>query len=266
VGADEPLRLLDGRLMDADWIAEQWRTTPASYAPVVLDGEWETRPEGVFFRNFERARHVQAGARLDPARGRIWRCLGIDYAAAPREYGQTAVLCEVQQQRDPKGRMREAIIVQDAVVMPGVASNPQFATELVRMLERQGVEWRALDHVHGDNPVASRWVEKSNIETMRALARELGVGQHALVPRIRNAKEGRLSSGMLDTGCRYLYEHLADGYLLLHPRCETLAQALETWDYGREHPAKDRIDALRYALKPFIFPRGGQGATVVRIA
>jgi phage terminase large subunit-like protein len=265
IGESLPLALLDGTLMDAEWIAEQWRTTPAIYAPVVLDGAWEIRPEGVFFVNFDRAKHVSATMRLDPARAPVVWAIGIDYAAAPREYGQTAMLCQVQTTRDVRGRTREAILVTDEVVMAGTASNAQFAAEVVAMLRRHGVEWRDVAHVHGDNPVVSRWVEKSNLETMRAIARELGVGAAALQPRIRNAKEGRMNTAMLDAGCRYLYEHIADGLLIVHPRCSLLIDAIETWDYGRDHPGKDRIDAVRYALKPFIFPRHLSAATV-RIA
>ena len=265
VGAVEPLRLQDNTLMDSDWIAEQWRITPPIFAPVVLDGEWETRPEGVFFKCFDRSKHVSADAALDPARGAIRWVMGIDYAAADRDYGQVAVLAQVQRQVGDNGRKREAILVRDLVVMPGVATNGQFAAEVLRMLERQGMKWRDLHEVHGDNPVTARWVLKSNIETMRAISREAGIGYSSLQPRIKNAKEGKLSAGMVDAGARYLYEHLAEGLLILSPRAAALADAFETWDYGRDHPAKDRIDALRYALKMYIFPRGRQGA-VVRVA
>ena len=275
-GSSEPMRLLDGVAMDAEWIAGQWRTTPAIYAGVVLDGEWETRPEGVFFRCFDAAKHVSSTARFDPNRLRYpgrpnsteraplrW-VLGIDYAAADREYGQTAMLCQVQEVAD-KTRERQAVIVADEVVMPGSASNAQFAVELVKMIERRGLRWSDLHAVHGDNPVMSRWVEKSNIETMRALSRELGIPFSALTPRILSAKEGKGQAGMMDAGCRYLYEQIADGGLIIHPRCSLLIAAIGEWDYRREHPAKDRIDALRYALRPWIHPRGRQSNTVVRV-
>ena len=259
VGRSMPLCLLDGTPMDAEWIAEEWRRTPAVYAGVVLDGEWETRPEGIFFKCFDKAAHVNATARLDPNRGPVRWVMGIDYAAAVREHGQTCTLLQVQASSDGKGRPREAILVVDEVVMPGVASNAQFAVAVVDMLRRQGIEWRDLHMVHGDNPVASRWVEKSNIETMRAVSRGLGVGPNALQPRIRSAKEGRMAGAMLDAGCRYLYEHMADGMLLIHPRCKLMIDAIETWDYTRDHPAKDRIDSMRYALKPWVFPRRAGG-------
>jgi phage terminase large subunit-like protein len=265
VGAVEPLRLQDNTLMDAEWIAEQWRITPPVFAPVVLDGAWETRPEGVFFKCFDRAQHVVPDAALDPSRGQIRWIMGIDYAAADRDYGQVAVLAQVQRQTGERGRTREAILVRDTVVMPGVATNTQFAVEVLRMLERCGLRWRDLHEVHGDNPVTARWVLKSNIETMRAISREAGVGYSSLQPRIKNAKEGKLSAGMVDAGCRYLYEQMAEGLLLMHPRCEPLAEAFETWDYRRDHPAKDRIDALRYGLKSYIFPRGTRSATLLRV-
>jgi len=275
-GAVSPLLLGDGTPMDAAWIAAQWRTTPALYAGVVLDGEWETRPEGIFFRCFDAARHVSSAARPDPNRlrypgraGSIERApvrwvLGIDYAAADREYGQTAILCQVQEAVD-RGRERQAVVVHDEVVQPGSSSNAQFAAAIRQLLDRRGLRWSDLHAVHGDNPVASRWVEKSNIETMRALSRELGIPFSALSPRILNAKEGRGQAGMMDAGCRYLYEQIADGGLIVHPRCPLLVDALATWDYRREHPAKDRIDALRYALRPWIHPRGRGAATVVRV-
>lgn len=256
VGERLPMQLLDGTRMDQEWIDEQWRTTPALFAPVILDGEWDTRPEGVFFDQFDRAKHVNGDARLDPRLGEVRWVLGIDYAAANREYGQTAALLQVQQSVDAHGRKREAILVVDEVVMPGVATNGRFADRVVNMLQRHGLHWRDIYLAHGDNPVVSRWVTKSNIETMRAVAKRLGVSQRSLQPRLQSAKEGRASAGMVDAGCRFIYGAMVDECFLIHPRCELMIEAFETWDYDRHHPAKDRIDAVRYALKPWIFPRG----------
>jgi phage terminase large subunit-like protein len=253
VGAPGPLRLLDGTPMDAAWIAEQRRVTPALYAPVVLDGDWETRPEGVFFTCFDRSRHVNDRAALDAARGTIRWVLGIDYAAADREYGQVGVLSQVQPYTDDRGRHQELVIVEDLVALPGISSAEQFAGGLLAMLGRQGLRWRDLHAVYGDNPVASRWVEKSNIILTRALTRDMGIPPHALAPRVLNAKDGPPSAGALDAGCRYVYEGLSAGRILLRARCDVLARAIETWDYTRDHPGKDVIDALRYGLKDYIF-------------
>lgn len=264
VGDTAPLKLLDGTPMDAVWIEEQHRITPAMFQPVVLDGEWEIRPQGIFFKCFERARHV-AAMKLDPRRGRVFWALGIDYSAADRPQGQTGVLVQVQSLTDDRGRPYQLIAVVDQVVMPGTASNEQFAGELLTMLGRHGLQWRDLHKVYGDNPVTSQWVEKSNIDTMRALAAELRIPQAGLQPRVLNAKEGTASYGTVATGCRYLYQGLASNRLVIHPRCEALARALETWDYTRDHPGKDQIDALRYALKDWIFGagRGGETPTLI---
>jgi phage terminase large subunit-like protein len=264
-GASGPLRLLDGTPMDQDWIDLQRRLTPPSYAPVVLDGEWETRPFGVFFSCFDRARHINGAVRLDPARGAIKWVLGIDYAAADRQYGQVGVLSQVQSYADDKGRRQELIYVVDHAAMPGVASSEQFASEVASMLTRNGLRWRELASVYGDNPIATRWVEKSNLNTSRAMARELSIPLSALTPRILSAKDGSPSAGAMDTGCRYIYEGLAAGRIILHPRCEVLATGFEQWDYTRDHPLKDILDAFRYSLKDFIFRYGsGHSGTVVR--
>jgi phage terminase large subunit-like protein len=253
VGATEPLRLHDGRLMDADWVAEQWKNTPAIYAPIVLDGMWEGCPVGQFFKNFARGRHVSR-SQLTASRGPVRLCLGIDHATAARELGQVGILVQVQQFATSDGRVREAVMVLDEVVMSGSSSAQQFAREVCHMLRRRGVLWRDLYQAWGDNPAMSAHVIKSNAAVQFEIARQIGQTSETMHPWIRNAKEGRGAAGMLDAGCRYLYEALADDLLVLDPRCERLIDAFETWDFDRMHPAKDRIDALRYALRSFIFP------------
>jgi hypothetical protein len=251
--------------MDGEWIKDQWRRVPSAFAPVVLDGEWNVRPEGVFFDAFDPRSHVAPDVRFDERRGPVRWALGIDYASAARDFGQTAMLCQVQQIADERGRKSEAVLVVDEVVVPGVTTNRQFARHMVEMLERRGLAWRDIDEAYGDNPVVSRWVRKSNIETMRAVEKLLGLKSKSLQPRIISAKEGTRSSGMVDAGCRYIYELLADNRFLIHPRCAGLVEAMQTWDYDFRHPAKDRIDAVRYALKGYIFPRNRSGGAVLRV-
>ena len=156
LGAGGPLRLLDGTPMDQRWIDEQRRTTPPLYAPVVLDGEWEVRPEGVFFKNFSRDRHLNGAVRLDGQRAPIRWVLGIDYAAADRPYGQVAVLSQVQSYANDRGRAEELLYAVDLVALAGVASSEQFASAVVGMLGRHGLRWRDLHSVYGDNPEIGR--------------------------------------------------------------------------------------------------------------
>ena len=255
IGAEEPFRLHDGTLMDQAWIDEQWRTTPDIYAAVVLDGDWTGKPIGQFFKPFDRGLHVSASKRLSPARGPVRLCLGLDHAAAGREYGQACVLSQVQQFVAGDGRTREAINVLDEVVMIGSASSQQFGREIANMLRRHGLAWRDLWQSWGDIPASSRVAWKSNQEVERAVALAFGFPVNAMTPRIRNAKEGRSAAGLLDSGCRYLYEGLVDDLLVIHPRCERLITAFETWTYDPKEEVKDVIDALRYSLKSFILPR-----------
>lgn len=264
-GANDPLYLLDGTPMDQAWIDEQRRNTPAIFAPVVLDGEWDMRPEGVVFEKFDKGRHVSATARLNPQRGPVRWALGIDYSAADRDFGQVAVLAQVQQQTDEHGRKHEAVLVVDSVVMPGIATNTQFADRVLDMLERQGLRWRDVYRVHGDNPVRSRFGIKSNIETMRAIAKRLGVAARSLQPRVRKAKDQTASAGTVTAGVRYLHVAMVERRFAIHPRNKLLIEAFETWDFDPKHPAKDRIDALRYALKPWIFPYGATRGPQLRV-
>ena len=267
-GSGELMTLLDGTPMDAAWIAEQRRVTPPLWVPVVLDGEWDAGVQGVFFANFDPAVHVSAAVRLRaPATAKLRWMLGIDYAAADRDYGQCAILCRVLEvPRANGGGVDCWIYVVDEVVLGGAADSDEFAAELAAMLDRQGIQWSQIAYVHGDNPVASRWEEKSNVNTMRSMAQRLRVPQKALKPRILNAKDGVRSSGSLTHGCRYVYAALAKRRLMIHPRCTHLTKGLQTWDFTIDHPYKDVIDALRYALKRLIFPGGGSSHVSVRVA
>lgn len=255
-------KLEDGTICDQRWIDEQWRIVPDLYAGVVLDGDWETRPEGQFFKAFNPKQHVTKQLQF-PAGPPVYWHLGIDYAAADRDFGQVAVLLKVQHHQPPDGKPYDLVQVVDEVVMNGVASSSQFAEAVIAMLARTGISWRHLKTIYGDNPVQSRWVEKSNTNTMKALARELSLSYNALQPRILGAKEGTQSAGSRDAGCRWIYEGLARKFFVVHPRCTAVIQALETWDYSRDHKFCDVVDALRYALKPYIFPRVRGGASTL---
>jgi len=271
VGSSEPLRLLDGTLMDEDWIADQWRKTPALYAGVVLDGDWEMRFDGAILSAFDEDKNVMRLAKNHEVFSEGYWAVGIDYAAAPRDFGQVAALLRVRPWVDDKGHPREAVHQIDEVVMRGVTSNREFVRGrphgLLTMLARHGLQWRDLDFAHGDNPVRAKYVIRSNIETMQVIARELGRTSHkSLSPRILSAKENQRSAGMVDTGVRYLNEAMADQFFTIDPRCVLTIDAIKTWDGTTTHPSKDRVDAIRYALKPWVFPRGSRSRARLIVA
>lgn len=269
IGTDQPLSVIDPytRLevpMDAAWIAHQELITPASWAPVVLHGEWETKPQGVWFACFDAAKHVRSNVRLDPKRGPIYHVLGFDYAAGDRPYGHCAALTQVQAQKS-EGRTRYAVYALDEVVLGGTDTTPVFARAVLAMLERNGLRWTDLHAVHGDNPVTSRFATRSNILTAKALAVELAIPLEALLPRVLSAKDGGANAEAFNAGNRWIYERIAAGEMLMHPRCEATIRGYETWDYSKMHVAKDILDARRYSLKPFIFPPGSSGGVTIHL-
>ena len=136
----------------------------------------------------------------------------------------------------------------------GATSALQAARDIVAMLKANGMAWRQVDRAYGDKPVASRWVQKSNLTTMQHLARLTGKTYNALSPRILKAKRGKGTvSGSVSMGCRFLHQALVRGDFYVNPKCERLIQGIETWDYTTQHPTKDIIDALRYSLKGYVF-------------
>jgi hypothetical protein len=263
VDTGEIRTLEDGTVCDDAWIAEMWRKEPAIWAGITLNGLWEVRPEGAYFAPvWDAAKHVSDRARLD---GETRWHLGIDYAAADRPQGLVAVLALVESSKSETGHAVESVIVEDMVSLPGTATVTMFAQDIIRMLARNGLQWRHLRTVYGDNPVQGRHEYKGNYDLTRRLAHELKIAQNGLSPRIMGAKE-KMRGGSRDTGCRYLYEAMASGRLVVRSRCAPLVEAIETWDYTVAHPAKDRVDALRYALKDYVFPIGRVNYATVRVA
>ncbi len=239
---------------DQAWIDHQFKITAAAVADVRLNGAWESKPQGAWFGPiWNEAVHVNERAQFDIEVGPVLWYLGIDYASADRPMGLVASLVAVQVSADEEGAQREHIIVEDMVALPGTATIDMFAADILAMLTRNGLKWRNLKAAYGDNPVKTRFEFKSNLDLSRKIAHRLKIPSAALNPKILGAKEGKASSGSRDQGCRYLYEVIASNRFLIRKRCQAMGEAIETWDYGNQHPAKDRIDTLRYALKDYVF-------------
>lgn len=246
-----PRRTLDGRVWDAEFIAELRETTNAIIAPITLDGEWERRTEGQFFRCFDPHRHVSAQI----PNGVLEWFLGIDFASADRELGMAAVLSGVESYLDAKGRKQTRVYVYDEIVMPGTTSMEVFSDAILRALADRQLQWRDLDGVYADNPIRTRFVSTGKTELGKWIARHLNVSYQHLQPRILSAKEGAGGSNVTrrtkDVRCRWFYGEIASDRVRVHPRCRTVIKGLEQWDYGDRHPLKDALDAGLYGLKPF---------------
>jgi len=236
---------------DADFIAEIRRLENPIDAPIRIDGEWESRTEGQFFRCFDPELHV---SRHLPDQELKW-ALGIDYAAADRELGMCAVLSGIDMVKEDDGRTHPYIYALAEIIVPGNTTAEVFAQRILRELQDCGLKWSDLDFVYGDNPVKSRWVQSSNRELGRCVSRQLRVDQNYLRPRVLSAKEGGGRSGRnrrsKDVRCRWTYGAIAADRVRVHPRCKTLVKALQQWDYGDQHEYKDVLDGWMYGLRDY---------------
>ena len=258
VGSDRPIRLEDGTICDAEWIAQVREETLAHEVPVVVDGEWEFRVTGRVFVAFNETRHAH---RAMPS-GKVKLALGVDYGMKVGK--QIALLVAVQ---GAPGDERVWVI--DEAVGGEMTSVADDARAITEMLGRHNIPWKKLDHAWGDRLYLRGAADrKSNRELMRALAIRLALkSDDDLRPRIRTVKRGKgRGRGSVDAGCRFLHQAmLRRGAFQVHPRCARLIEALNRWDYT-DSDEKDPIDALRYALQDYVFARRGRAHPTLRIA
>jgi len=120
----------DGRPWDEEFIDEIRRLENPLDSPIRLDGEWQSRVEGLFFDCFDANKHVgrYTGSEV------LSLCLGVDYAAADREYGMCAVLTGVFQVQTEDHGTELRIRVLDEIVVPGTTSMDGFAAEILKHL------------------------------------------------------------------------------------------------------------------------------------
>lgn len=260
VGARGPLRLLDGTPMDAAWIAEQRRLVLPRFAPVVLDGEWETRTEGAVFSAFDPDRHVLRGA--TPNREYELR-IGTDYGEG--DFRDGSVLAGLFRPDD-----FPAVEFLGESISDGLTTPEQDAVGVLDMLDAAGGwTWADLAGAVGDKPTRSRRAgRKSNEDLSRALEAELRrrgrlQRREELFPAYRQAKTGAGGNdGSVWRGVEWLHRAmLRPGHFGVHERCEQLIEALTKWDGGEAH--KDPIDMARYATWHYAM-RGAQGASLYR--
>jgi hypothetical protein len=133
------------------------------------------------------------------------------------------------------------------------------------MLRRWGLTWAHLDDACGDR--ALTYSKKPAKRSNAILARWLGklTGKSRLHPPIRTAKRGMgRGAGSADIRRRWLHYLTVEQLLTVHPSCERVLQALDTWDGTDRHPAKDVLDALFYALDRWTFSRTKRRSVTIR--
>ena len=257
---DGSLRTLpDGTLCDEEWIKEISRNVMKRFRDIVLHGEWdEIVTNGAFDEVFDRGRHLIADLSVVADQRRVKVALGIDHGTQART--ETAVLVRV----DESGEY-PAVHVLDCVESTEGNAIEDDARGILAMLERNGIGWRDLDHVMGDIPHygGSRVVKKSNqdlaYEIMRQLYPTRSRAGLSLTPPIRTAKAGKGSGprGSAMRGISWLHHSMSRrGQFAVHPDAIRVAECIERYVGGSTDPAGHLIDALRYALDPWI--RRGQ--------
>lgn len=260
VGAREPLRLLDGTPMDELWIAQQRRLVLQRFAPVVLDGEWECRTEGVVFEAYDPAQHyTDAIPQVD-----LLVCLGLDHGEGDfRTVHEWAGV-------DLSGEFAKVHFLGE-YTSDGSTLHEQDATGTLDELEEAGGwKWKEIYSAIGDKPTVGRVGRRSNKDLAAALEKELRRrGQLAkraqLDPPIRTAKTGKGGgAGSVWRGVEWLHRcMLRPGHFTVHKRCERLHESLQKWDYT-DSEWKDACDGARYATWPFAM-RGWRGAGTVPV-
>jgi hypothetical protein len=252
VGRTSPARGPDGVLRDAAWIAALEAKYPAHEVGVVVHGEWEFRTTAAYFRDVWRSEMVHDRVPT----GNVHVVMGFDHGTLPGK--QIALLVAVD---EASGAESPSIYVVDEYVdYTGVAAPSDDARAVLAMLRRNGIRWEDLTAVHGDRVhMPGSDGQKSNRDLTAHLLRELGVAR--LAPPVRTVKRGRgHGAGSLSTGSRWLHVAMHQGRFGLHPRCKRLVAALPKYTMA-DDDAKDPVDALRYALDPWIFRAVRVGAT-----
>ena len=243
-GATQPLRTEDGRPMDAAWIEEEIQNTPSYQRGVRCHGEWEFTATDKALEAFHRAKHVIPDiydSDVLPRDRDLELCIGIDY-------GEDALrTCGVLLYVDTSGLYPRIFCM--AEYAPEMATTIDMdAAGLLSMLAATGHNWIDATHVWADKRYEGRSTVKSAKRLEIALARQMSLDGE-LKPKPRVAKRG-LKNDHLWPSIKWIHEcMIRPGHFYVDGHCEHLIRSLETWDGKAKHPAKDIIDALRYALR-----------------
>lgn len=254
VGRTRPLRGPDGRVRDAQWIAELRHQVPAVQAPVVIDGEWEFRSVGAYFEGVWDPRMVHTRMPAEE----VLLLIGADHGDRPGK--QIILLVAVLE--TPDGLF--IYVVDEYVDETGVAGPPDDARGLLAMLERHGQTWKDLRYAHGDRVhMPGKGQQKSNKDLAVQISKLLKIPFGDLKPPFETVKRGAgRGAGSLSAGSRWLHYAMVQGRFAVHPRCVRLIEAIPKYDPLKDDDSKDPIDALRYALDPFIFRSHRTGSSV----
>jgi hypothetical protein len=249
-GADGP----EWRPADAAYIAELEAKVHPSEVGIVVHGEWDVRAVDRYYTHW-------TGQIGDPPDADLWTATGFDHGSAPGK--QCCVLVQVLD----RGPMEypHVYVLAEWSDETGRQTPRGDARATLDMLRRWGLTWAHLDDACGDR--ALTYSKKPAKRSNAILARWLGklTGKSRLHPPIRTAKRGMgRGAGSADIRRRWLHYLTVEQLLTVHPSCERVLQALDTWDGTDRHPAKDVLDALFYALDRWTFSRTKRRSVTIR--
>ena len=248
IGARRPMRLPDGTVCDATWIAGVEAITPPHEVDVRVHGGWEIRLTDRYFSPFvSTGPHAHVHDRVPD--GEFDLCLGIDHGSRPGK--QIALLLCIQPV--PGGHPR-IYVLDEYIDTDGTATPAVDARGILAMLTRHGFQWKDLRYAHGDRVHMPGMAEqKSNRDLQVQIAKVLQRPADGLQPAIRTVKRGAgRGGGSLSVGSRWLFHALVRYDLAIHPRCKRLIESMDRYTMA-DDDWKDPIDVLRYGLDRWIF-------------
>jgi hypothetical protein len=242
-------RLLDGTVCDQSWIDKQIESILPQWRDIIINGGWEELAiNAVFGAVFSRSRHLIP--HLPDGHYRL--ALGIDHGT--KDFTETAVLVAVDESKESPIAYILGVYEADA----NAAANAD-AAGILALLDRHKLSWGDLDYATGDIPhLGGRGTigRKTNYELQREIRRAAGRPIAApFPPEIRTAKTGRGSNprGSVYLGQTWLFKALkADRLKVLAQGNESMLSSFERYRGGSTDPAGHLMDALRYALDPWI--------------
>lgn len=251
-----------GGLLEMPWIsaaelAQFEQGVSALEADMRMGRTRHPRLDTAYFSCWDRERHVDAWT--PPPNGT--KCgIGVDHGSKPG--AQRAMFVAVQ------GLGLEARVwVIDEYMGGGRTESEQDAEGILALLERQYPghtplqQLEAIDKWIGDRShggYSGGHGFKSNERLREAIARKVGLftgrrGWTADLPEpLRKFWTPYKTDNSHWEGMAVLFDLLASGRLLVHPRCVKLIEDLEQWQGVRTDPHKDGLDALRYIVVPMV--------------
>ena len=268
-GATEPRWLPSGEQCTADWIASVEAATPPHEVPVRVHGAWEIRIATRYFATF-RSTGPNPHVHDNTPDGDVRLYLGIDHGDRPGK--QIALLCALW---GNVGGTPSVYVLDEYSDDVGTANPADDARGILAMLQRNDFAWSDLEGAYGDRiHMPGMGGQKSNKDLFAQVARELGKTSGQVYPIIKTVKRGTgRGPGSVEVGLRWIFHAITANRLHIHPRCKRLIDALDKFvgpvaaNHDEREGHKDPVDALRYALDPFIFAKmqtAGTSTVVVR--